>query len=67
MGNKNKVRIPYLDINEHFYMENDELKMKVCEDIESKQGTWDDLWLGVIEIIEKVRNYDEKHNKDTNM
>ena len=48
-------------------MENDELKMKVCEDIESKQGTWDDLWLGVIEIIEKVRNYDEKHNKDTNM
>lgn len=59
---KNKVRIPYLEINERFYVENDELKM--VKSTESRQGSWDDLWNGVLEIIYKVKEYDEANNPD---
>ena len=59
---KNKVRIPYLEINEQFYVENDELKM--VKSTESRQGSWDDLWNGVLEIIYKVKEYDEANNPD---
>lgn len=59
---KNKARMPYLEINERFYVENDELKM--VKSTESRQGSWDDLWNGVLEIIYKVKEYDEANNPD---
>ena len=62
----NNTRIPYLDINENFYIEDDDLKMRLIENKLPKQGSWDDLWSGVLEIIDKVQEYDEMHNQNNN-
>ena len=64
MSKNKKYMIEYLDINEDFYVENDELKMKLHEDKEPQSGTWEDLWLGVREIMEKIYDYGEQHNKN---
>ena len=59
---KNNTRIPYLEINENFYIEDNELKMRVNESELPQEGSWDDIWDGVLEIITKVQEYDEEHN-----
>ena len=60
--NHKKPMIEYLDIDENFYIENDELKMRINESNGNDIGTWDDIWDGILKIIEKVREYDETHN-----
>jgi hypothetical protein len=49
----NKPRVKYLDINEKIYIENDIVKTKLNETNTNDIGTWDDVWIGVMEIIEK--------------
>ena len=51
--NHKKPMIEYLDIDENFYIENDELKMRINESNGNDIGTWDDIWDGVLKIIEK--------------
>ncbi|MBR5332345.1 MAG: hypothetical protein IKV32_03465 [Muribaculaceae bacterium] len=60
--NHKKPMIEYLDIDENIYIENDELKMRINESNGNDIGTWDDIWDGILKIIEKVREYDETHN-----
>lgn len=62
----NKARIPHLEINEVFYIKDDELKMKLNENRAPREGSWDDLWNGVLEIVEKSQEYDEIYNQDNN-
>ena len=63
--NKQKPMIEYLDIDENIYIENDVVKTRLNESNGNDIGTWDDMWQGVLKIIEKAREYDETHNKNT--
>ena len=62
----NKPMIKYLEIDENSYIENDVIKMKLNENYVPKEGSWDELWEGVIEIMKKIQKYDEIHNKSGN-
>ena len=66
MKKDKKYRIEYLDLNEDLYIENDQLKRKVREDVEIKDGTWDDLRDYVLNALYKIRDYDKLHNSDNN-
>lgn len=56
--------IEFLNIDETYYVEDDELKMKINESKLPQEGSWDDIWDGVLEIIQKAREFDEKHNNN---
>ena len=56
---KKKPMIEYLEIDENIYIENDIVKTRFMEYNGKDIGTWDDMWQGVLKIIEKVREYDE--------
>ena len=55
--------VEYLNIDEHIYIENDEVKIRLVEGEEPRECTWEEMRDGVMEIIEKVRKYDEEHNQ----
>ena len=57
---KKKPMIEYLEIDENIYIENDIVKTRFMEYNGKDIGTWDDMWQGVLKIIEKVREYDEE-------
>jgi hypothetical protein len=61
----NKPMIEYLEIDERFYIENDEVKLHLNEISSPQQGTWDDVWEDVFIILRKAKEYDEKYNKNS--
>ena len=60
---KKKYMIEYLDIDENYYIENDEVKLHLREDSTGRSGTWDEMWRDVMKIINAARKYDEEHNQ----
>ena len=64
MSKNKKYMIEYLDINERFYIENDIVKMKLREGTTPRDGSWEEMWGMVKEIISKARKYDEENNTD---
>ena len=63
MSKNKKYMIEYLDINENFYIENDEVKLHLREDSSPQRATWDEVWMGAWEIIEAALDYNEKNTK----
>ena len=63
MAESKKRIIEYLDINDDFYVENDELKMKMREDAATRRCSWDEMWDMVEEIIVKMSDYEKEHNQ----
>lgn len=57
---KKKPMIEYLEIDENIYIENDVVKTRFMEYNGKDFGTWDDMWQGVLKIIQKAREYDEE-------
>ena len=49
---KKKPMIEYLEIDENIYIENDIVKTRFMEYNGKDIGTWDDMWQGVLKIIE---------------
>ena len=64
MCKKNKPMIEFLDIDETYYIENDKVKLHLNEGFVPKHGTWDEVWGDVLKIIQKAREFDEKHNNN---
>lgn len=62
MAKNKKYMIGYLDINDRFYIENDEVKTRLSEET-TDTISWDEMWDEVLEIIDAARKYDEKHNQ----
>ena len=62
MSKKNKPMIKFLDIDETYYIENDKVKLHLNENSTPQQGTWEEVWMEAAKIIQKAREYDEKHN-----
>lgn len=55
------IKIKYLDIDDHFYMENDIVKVKQLSDFEdSGEYSLDDMWNKVKEIVTKAKEYHQK-------
>ena len=64
MKENKKRMIDYLDINEDFYIENDKLKTKLCENEMPQRCSWEKVRLTVKEIMEKIFEYEHTHFKD---
>lgn len=58
----NKTLIKYLDLEDGRYIENDKIKYNVSEDNETEYISWDKLWTGVKNDIEKIQKYVQKQN-----
>lgn len=56
-------KIPYLDIDENFYIENDIVKVKPNAEVQSGTSapSMEEMWANVEKIILKAKEYDESH------
>lgn len=55
------IKIKYLDIDDHFYIENDIVKVKqLSDDEDSGEYSLDDMWDKVKEIIIKAKEFHQK-------
>ena len=62
---KNESKIPmieYLEIDKNTYVENDVIKTRINESKDNDECSWDELWEGVLKIMNEIRRYDETHN-----
>lgn len=58
--------VEYLELDENSYIENDIVKSRLNEHIDCEKFiSHDELWSRVTDIMLKVREYDETHNKHT--
>ena len=64
MKKDKKYMVEYLNIDEHIYIENDEVKIRLVEGESPRECSWEEMRDGVMEIINKVREYDESRNKN---
>ena len=62
MKNKKVIKIPFLNIDENYYIENDKVKIHLNENQSPQQGTWDEVWDDVMKIIKKASEYDANNN-----
>lgn len=58
-----KILIKYLDLDDGRYIENDKIRHKTPNSYESEFLSWDELWTGVKDDIEKIQNYVRSHKK----
>ena len=61
---KKKYMIEYLDIDDTYYIENDDIKFHLHEGQEDQDGTWDEVWGDALKIIKAMKEYDERHNQN---
>lgn len=59
---KKKYMIEYLDIDENYYIENDDIKFHQHEGQEEQEGTWEEMRSDVLKILLAMKKYDEEHN-----
>ena len=59
---KKKYMIEYLDIDDTYYIENDDIKFHLHEGQVDQSGTWDDMRNDVIKILKCMKEYDERRN-----
>lgn len=52
-----KALIKYLDLEDGRYIENDKIKYNVSKDNDKEYISWDELWTGIKNDIEKIQNF----------
>ena len=60
---KKKYMIEYLDIDDRFYIENDDVKVRLTEEETTDTISWDEMWDEALKIIDAARKYDEEINR----
>lgn len=58
--------IRHLDLGDGRYIENDNVKDIITENEESEYYTWDELWAGVKNDIEKIQKYVQEQQNTLN-